>query len=298
VEVGFLEFRDNGFIRGVAERLADLSCGYLQVGALRHPSPFPCRLLVDRVSFCDPFLRSLACYWSRAGVYVLNNPFFTAVYDKLSELLVYDRLSIEHPRTTLLPRRNPVEDMAGITAGPDWEAVASEIGFPCILKPVDGYAWQDVLRADDLASLKGFYDKLGATRTLIAQQHISYVRYYRAFCVDRNEVMVTRWTPRPLDHGEYAALGPDEPKAAIALIEEKTAALNQALGLDFNTVEWCLTASGVPIIIDSYNDVPDVRKEKLPAACYDWIVDRFCACIRSRLQSGEHNAMPDFPALP
>jgi hypothetical protein len=296
VEIGFLEFQDNEFIRSVAAGLADLSCGYLRAGTLRHPSPPPCRLLVDRLSFCDPFLRSLACYWSRAGVYVLNNPFFTAVFDKLSELLVYDQLAIAHPRTLLLPRRNPVEDMAEITTGPDWEAIASEVGFPCILKPVDGYAWQDVSKAEDLAALKGLYGRLDASRTLIVQQHISYVRYYRAFCVDRREVMVVRWTPKPLDQGAYAMIGADEPRAALAEIEEKTVALNRALGLDFNTVEWCLTAEGMPVVIDSYNDVPDVRSEKLPPSCYGWIVDRFCACIRGRLGSGERNSIPGNPS--
>ena len=47
-------------------------------------------------------------------------------------------------------------------------------------------------------------------------------------------------------------------------IMQKTADLNAALGLDFNAVEWCITKDGTPVIIDSYNDVPDVRREKLP----------------------------------
>ena len=52
-------------------------------------------MIVDRVSFCDPFLRQLMRYWSLGGAYVLNNPFFTQIFDKLSELLVYD--SAVHP---------------------------------------------------------------------------------------------------------------------------------------------------------------------------------------------------------
>jgi len=46
------------------------------------------------------------------------------------------------------------------------------------------------------------------------------------------------------------------------------------------------------VVIDSHNDVPDVRREKLPPPCYDWIVERFCACVREKLASGEHNRWP------
>jgi hypothetical protein len=102
-------------------------------------------------------------------------------------------------------------------------------------------------------------------------------------------VRVMAWTPRPFDAGEYAEADRDALGEAGAFIEAKTAQLNAELGLDFNSVEWCLTKDRLPVIIDSYNDVPDVRKEKLPGPCYDWIVDRFCACVRGKLASGERN---------
>jgi hypothetical protein len=81
----------------------------------------------------------------------------------------------------------------------------------------------------------------------------------------------------------------------LEIIQEKTVTLNAALGLDFNAVEWCLAADGTPTIIDSYNDVPDVRPEKLPTDCYNWVVDRFCACIREKLASGETNSLGGLP---
>jgi hypothetical protein len=67
--------------------------------------------------------------------------------------------------------------------------------------------------------------------------------------------------------------------------------------VDFNAVEWCVTPRGEPVLIDSYNDVPDVRREKLPPACWDWIVDRVAACVRARLAAGERNLLaPPLPA--
>ncbi len=168
-------------------------------------------------------------------------------------------------------------------------AIEEMVGFPCILKPVDGYAWQDVFKVPDLPTLRGLYDSLKDRRTMIVQQLIRYVGYYRAFCVNARDVLIVRWSPQPFDLGEYAMPGPGELGMAEDHIRRKTIDLNAALGLDFNAVEWCITKDGTPVIIDSYNDVPDVRREKLPPAAYDWVVDRFCACLREKMAGGESN---------
>jgi hypothetical protein len=287
--IGILEFEENDFVRSVVTALPDVPYAYLRAGQLIHPSPPPFRLIVDRVSFCDPFLRHLMRYWSLAGAYVLNDPFFTLVFDKLSESLLYDAHSIMHPRTILLPSRIGTEDVSEMVAEPNWEEIGATVGFPCILKPVDGYAWQDVFEVPDPATLRGLYESLKGRRTLIVQQLVSFVGYYRAFCVNARDVLIVRWTPRPFDHGEYALTTPGELGAAEDYVRQKTIDLNGALGLDFNAVEWCITKDGTPVIIDSYNDVPDVRREKLPPAVYGWVVERFCACVRERLASGETN---------
>ena len=239
-------------------------------------------MIVDRVSFCDPFLRQVMRYWSRAGAYVLNDPFFTQVWDKFSELVLYDSLSIPHPRTVLLPGRNRAEDVSELAGEPDWAAVEAAVGFPCILKPVDGYAWADVFRAADLSTLRSLYESLRERRTMIVQELVAYTAYYRAFCISAREVLIVRWTPRPFDMGEYSLPAAGELGTAEELIRHKTVELNAAYHLDFNAVEWCLDATGVPVVIDSLNDVPDVRREKLPGPAWDWVVDRFRECVRDK----------------
>jgi hypothetical protein len=294
--IGILEFSDNDFARSVATGLGDLSVHFIKTGQLEHPSPSPFRVVVDRVSFCDPFLRHVMRYWSVGGTYILNNPFFTLVLDKLSELHLYDTLSIQHPRTMLLPSGKRTGETAELASEPDWEAVGEHVGFPCIIKPVDGYAWQDVFRAEDPTTLRSLYESLKNRHTLIVQEFVSYAGYYRAFCIGRQEVFLCRWAPLPFDRGLYSLPLPGElDPGTEAFIREKTAALNIGLGLDFNTVEWCITPQGVPLVIDSYNDVPDVRREKLPAECYDWVVDRFCACVREIAGSDRCNSpLPGF----
>jgi len=291
ITIGFLEFRDNDFIRSVAAGLSDIPSEFIRTGEFPHPTPPPYRVVVDRISFCDPFLRQIMRYWSLYGAYVLNNPFFTLVCDKLSELILYDNLSIRHAKTVLLPRFNAGEDVKELVAEPDWDAIMDRIRFPCILKPVDGYAWQNVFRVEDPATLRGIYESFKDSRTLIVQELIPYVSYYRAFCVGKSDVQIVRWNPKPFDRGEYSMPDLHELDVVGDVIRDKTLELNAALGLDFNTVEWCITKEGTPFVIDSYNDVPDVRREKLPAECYDWVVDRFCACVREKLESGARNVI-------
>lgn len=228
-------------------------------------------------------------YWSLAGAYVLNDPFFTLVFDKLSETLLYDAHSIRHPLTILLPGRNGSEDVSEMVGEPQWNEIEAAVGFPCILKPVDGYAWQDVFKVADLATLRGLYESLKDRRTLMVQELVPHIGYYRAYCVSAKDVFIVRWTPRPFDHGEYALMQPGELGGAEEHIRQKTMELNASLGLDFNAVEWCITRDGAPVIIDSYNDVPDVRREKLPPDAYDWVVDRVCSSVRDKLASGERN---------
>ena len=301
MKVGILEFQDNTFIREVASRLSDLAPQFIRQGELAHPQPSPYRVIIDRVSFCDPYLRTIVRYWSRAGAYVINDPFFTHTTDKLSELLLYDSLGIYHPRTVVLPRINHVEDVKELVAPPDWKQVEERVGFPCILKPVDGYGWQDVFRVETPLALRSLYESLADSRVLIAQELIEHVDYVRAFCLESRDVFLVRWTPRPFDMAEYSLLGSDELKDVRDDVIRKTVALTEAQGLDFNAVEWSITKDRSPVVIDSYNDVPDVRPEKLPAPCYEWVVDRFCACVRNKLASGQMNALmgsrgPSYPA--
>ena len=283
MDVGILEFRDDEFARRVAAGLSGLSVGFLRIGQLTHPAPPPCPVIVDRLSFCDPFLRAVMQYWALGGACVINDPFFTCRADKLTEALWCDRLSIPHPKSMLLPRKNTGEDLREMADEPDWTAVESEIGFPCFLKPVDGYAWQEVHRVESASQLQELYHKLQASHTLLLQEEISYVDYYRAFCVSKRDVLISRWIPRPLDAGEYLIADPLKVQDVGEFIAEKTIELNVALGLEFNSVEWCITKDRQPYLIDAYNDVPDVRKDKIPEPYFDWIVDRFCACVRDKL---------------
>jgi hypothetical protein len=291
MQIGLLEYRDNDFITSVAEGLSDLAPEFITISDIHHPAPSPYGIIIDRVSFADAFLREVMRYWSASGAYVLNNPFYTLVADKMSDLQLCSRLGIPHPKTVLLPRINLTEDMREIVLEPDWARLKDVLRFPCILKPVDGYAWQDVFRADSPEELIRLYDGLKGRRVLMVQELITWSRYYRAFCIGPEDVLLVHWTPRPLDLGEYTCVDPAEAPEIRDFMRAKSAEFNRAAGLDFNSIEWCVTPSGKANIIDSLNDVPDVRRDKIPEPCYRWIINRFCARVRGILDAGEKNSL-------
>jgi hypothetical protein len=44
----------------------------------------------------------------------------------------------------VLPDQSSVDETDSLVSQPSLEQVAGELGFPCVLKPFDGYAWEDV----------------------------------------------------------------------------------------------------------------------------------------------------------
>ena len=57
-------------------------------------------------------------------------------------------------------------------------------------------------------------------------------------------------------------------------------------------MEWCVDDEGRWWVVDAFNEVPEVVAEALPPEYYQWIVDRFAACIRDKLDSGKRNHTP------
>jgi hypothetical protein len=86
---------------------------------------------------------------------------------------------------------------------------------------------------------------------------------------------------------DASALGTQEDRLTTL-----TTKLNQCLDLDINVVEWCVDDEGRWWVIDAFNEVPEVIAEALPAEYYRWIVDRFAACIRDKLDFGRRNHTP------
>jgi hypothetical protein len=287
--VGVLESRSDRFINDVIYRLGDIPAEFVSVAAERVPIRRQYRVLVDRLSFRYPFLREMVKSLALSGTYVINNPFAASATNKLVEIQVGSRLGLTFPKTIILPDRPATEETDGLVTQPYLVEVAEELGFPCVLKPFDGYAWEDVHIVNSPVELLDIYHTISPRRIMLAQQLIRYKDYFRVFCFDKRDVLFIKWIPKPLAMGHYLHCDPNSIGDAKERLTTLTIRLNQALDLDVNAVEWCVDEQGQWWVIDAFNEVPDVVQEALPPEYYSWIVDKFAACIRDKLNPDKRN---------
>jgi len=295
-KIGILELKNDPFVIDVASRLGDLPVEFLSFADRPAPVSSDYRVVIDRMSFRYTYLKEMVKNMSLDGTYVINNPFAASVNSKLVEAKVCQALGIPSPKSIVLPDPALREEPPGVVTELNWERVADEVGFPCILKPVYGYAWVDVYELNTLTELKERY-AAGAGRIWLVQRKIRYDQYYRVFCIDKRDVLFIRWIPRPLGMGEYLYTDARDAAGSRARIAEQIVRLNSCLDMDVNVVEWCVDNRGQEWVIDALNEVPDMPKECIPPEHYWWIVDRFVACVRNKLQGDQRNkTVFDVPA--
>lgn len=290
--VGILEFRNDRFMADVVSHLSGIPVEFISLAQERIPVERSYQVVVDRLSFRHPFLREIVKNLALGGTYVINNPFAASATNKLVDIRLGSRLGLAFPKTIVLPDQSAREQTDGLAVSPHLERVAEELGFPCVLKPFDGYGWQDVYVVKSLEELRNLYVALSPRYILMAQQLVKYRDYFRVFCFDKKDVLFIRWVPKPFAMGQYLYGDLSSMKDTTDRLTELTTRFNQALDLDVNVMEWCVDEEGRWWVIDAFNEVPDVTPEALPPAYYSWIVDRFAACIKDKLNSDKKNRTP------
>lgn len=290
--VGILESKNDRFMNDLVARLSDIPVEFMTLARERLPIRREYRVVVDRLSFCYPFLREVVKGLALNGTYVINNPFAALSTNKLMEIQVGSKLGINFPKTIILPDKLAAGEAEDVVSNPHLENVAAELGLPCILKPFDGYAWEDVYVVNSVKELNDVYGSLCTRRVLLAQQLIRYRDYFRVFCFDKQDVLFVKWIPKPLSMGRYLRCEPGGIGEQKQTLTAQTIELNRALDLDVNVVEWCVDAEGRWWMIDAFNEVPELIPEALPAEYYAWIVDRFAACVRDKLDPARKNSTP------
>ena len=290
--VGILEYKSDRFINDVISRLSGISVEFMSLADEKIPIEHRYRVVVDRLSFCNPFLKEIVKSLALSGTYIINNPFAASATNKLLEIKLGSRLGLNFPKTIVLPDQATMNEMGSPVAQPHLSRVAEELGFPCILKPFDGYAWEDVYVVRSVEELHNLYLALSPRRIMMAQQLIKFRDYFRVFCINKKDVLFIRWIPKPLAMGQYLHCDLSSMREAIDKLAALTTELNRALDMDVNVIEWCVDEEGRWWIIDAFNEVPEILPEALPPEYYSWIVNMFAACIKDKLASGVKNQTP------
>ncbi len=285
--IGILELKNDEFINNVISRLSGMKTEFISLGELTIPSGLKYDVIVDRISSGNPFLTEIVKKLSLGGSYVINNPF--SATNKIIDTFLCSALNIPHPKTMVLPFIDEQWDMGDTVREPDLERVGKEIGFPCVLKPYDGYAWDNVFFVNTMNELKNLYDSLKTRHVLLVQEKIEHNDYYRAFCINKKEVLLVKHKPRPRCQSEYLLSDLKEIESHIDKISKWSNRLNSSLDVDFNAMEWAIDLDGKPFIIDSFNEIPEIQRNVIPHDYYEWILDKFSAMVREKAEKGERN---------
>ncbi|MBN2330405.1 MAG: hypothetical protein JXC85_01190 [Candidatus Aenigmarchaeota archaeon] len=291
MKVGILELREYQFIQDVARQLSGkgTEVEFISLAEQKLPLEARHRVIIDRLSFQDTYLRQSMMLASLSGSYVINNPFSSTINNKLLHHSIIGSLGVKQPRTIALPRMSEGWELGDSVKEPDWNALRREISLPVIMKPYDGFAWEDVYVATTLREVENLYNSMKGRHLLLIQEKIEYTDYFRVFCINKSDVLIVKWDPKPGGLGVYSEPDPQQLEGIAKRITETTIKLNRAIDIDFNAVEWCIDGEGELCIIEAMNEVPEVEKKSMPEDMYWWTVEKFCDCVMHKLDSDERN---------
>jgi hypothetical protein len=262
---------------------------FLRFSEEEMPFKYKYRVLVDRASYCDSYLKSMVKNYSLRGTYVINNPFTNDCDDKIVEFSICQKLGIPYPKTIILPKTNTEMDTSDQLALPDLNVVLSRLRFPIIMKPHDGYAWDNVHVANTPDEAKSIYEQNKSRMVLLAQEVISHRTYYRVYYFKKREPVFIRYLP---SERRYVASDYSDIKTVMRMIRDYTIRLNTALDYDFNACEWAIDANDNVFLIDAFNETPELDPGVIPKEYYGVLLERFVSMIEEKLHSSELNKWP------
>ncbi len=283
-KVGILFGMEDTFPWAFIDKVNELGKGKVvaeavQIDKVQQGIDYGYSVIFDRISQEVPFYRAYLKNAALMGTAVINNPFWWSADEKFFNNCLAMELGIPVPKTVLLPSKERPDNTTeksfrNLVAPLDWEYIFNYIGFPAYMKPHDGGGWKSVYRVENADELFASHEETGQL-VMMLQEEIIFEDYYRVYCLGQKYVHIMPYEPRNEFHLRYAT----EPKTTGAAheklmktITDYTLKLNQALGYDFNTVEFAIR-DGVPYAIDFCNPAPDADIHSVGQANFDWIVE-------------------------
>ena len=147
------------------------------------------------------------------------------------------------------------------------------------MKPHSGGGWKSVYK---LNNTEEFYMAHQTTNKLVMmlQEEIEFQSYYRCYCIGQKDVRIMEYEPRNPHATRYVHNHFNDDKKIINLIHDYTLKLNEALGYDFNTVEFAVR-DGIPYAIDFCNPAPDADVHSVGEENFEWVIESAAnMCIR------------------
>jgi hypothetical protein len=259
-------------LRGVGPITVDgtthtVSSERLTIEPFRLTDPVRTDLVIDRLAhwYYHPreWLKKAALV---NDTYLLNSPFTFQSMEKHSAYCAMVRLGLKVPPTTLVPYKNPVDNVRWAYTAErynqpfDLDAIADELGYPLYMKPFDGGGWRGVSRVDDRGDLHRAYDESGEM-LMHLQATIDFEHFARALSIGP-ETMVMDFKPDQPMHQRYAV----SHGFLSASAGFETAAISRIVNAfflwEFNSCEMLVSGDEVHPI-DYANACPDVAVTSL-----------------------------------
>ena len=232
----------------------------VRLGGVSLETPKTYDLVLDRISQDIPFYRAALKKLAAEGTVVVNNPFWWSADDKFFNNVVARAAGVAVPKTVLLPSHTHPPDttsasMSNLMYPLDWEEIFSHIGFPAFFKPYSGGGWKNVYRVANPAEFFAAYEASGQN-VMTLQEEIDFEEYFRCYVIGSKHVHVMRYDPREPHANRYVKNAPPIEPALLERLRSDCLKLTQALGYDFDTLEFAVRG-GVPYAIDFLNPAPD-----------------------------------------
>jgi len=243
-------------------------------------------MIIDRGSHLIKQGVSVLMSYAFKGIYIINNPlsFHFFINNKDVGYYMANELGINIPKTFILPpHTSPYfekdEDFK-YHKHFDWDNIAKQVGFPCIIKPADGRGAMGVNKANDIDELIKFYNHSGE-KIMTVQQFIDSDNEWqvRCLCIGRKIVPI-KYIFRTMDMSEYIFDENFLTKEQGEHIIDSCKIINKAFGYEMNSVEFMIDNNGTPWAIDFNNPVPDGRLKALGSIFYNDYQNAFIERIK------------------
>ena len=280
-KIGILYGQENTFPQAFVDRvnsknIKGVEAELLTVDEVIQARPTQYAVIFDRISQDVPFYRAYLKNAALCGTTIINNPFWWSADEKFFNNCLAESIGVPVPKTVLLPTKERPADTSAdsfrnLKFPMDWDAVFDYIGgFPAYMKPHAGGGWKNVYK---LHNQEEFFAAYSETNTLVMmlQEEIKFDAYFRCYCIGRKHVRVMPYEPRNPHHLRYVA-DFDVSDELMQTVHDYVLKLNEALGYDFNTVEFAIQ-DGVPYAIDFCNPAPDADVHSVGEENFEWVVE-------------------------
>ncbi len=280
-KIGILFGQENTFPQAFIERVNEkkvsgIVAEAVSIDKVQQAVPTDYTVIIDRISQDVPFYRAYLKNAAIGGAAVLNNPFWWSADEKFFNNALAETIGVAVPKTVILPSHARPDDtdensFRNLKFPFDWEGIFKYVGFPAYMKPHAGGGWKSVYRVENADDLFAKHSETGKL-VMMLQEEIVFEEYFRCYYLGGDHVHIMQYEPRNPHHLRYVRNAPPVKKKILDAVREGVIKLNQALGYDFNTVEFAMR-DGVPYAIDFCNPAPDADIHSVGQENFDWIVE-------------------------